>query len=46
LETVEFDAALGEHPKFRITNRAGSLSKFFLFTFGGGPFHLSIERLF
>src|SRR5215468_6549543 len=34
-KTIEFDAALGGHIEFQVTNRAGSLSKFFQFTFGG-----------
>ena len=45
-KTIEFDAAPGGHLKFEVTNRAGGLSKFFQFTFGGGPVHLSIERMF
>jgi len=44
-KTVEFDAAPGEHPKFLVTNRAGSLSQFFKFTFGGGPTYVEIQRL-
>jgi hypothetical protein len=44
-KTVEFDAAPGEHPKFLVTNRAGSLSQFFKFTFGGGPTYVEIERV-
>ena len=44
-KTVEFDAAPGEHPKFLVTNRAGSLSQFLKFTFGGGPTYVEIQRL-
>lgn len=44
-KSVEFDAAPGEHPKFFVTNRAGSLSQFFKFTFGGGPTYVEIQRL-
>jgi hypothetical protein len=44
-KTVEFNAAPGEHPKFFVTNRAGSLSQFLKFTFGGGPTYVEIQRL-
>ena len=44
-KTVEFDAAPGEHPKFLVTNRAGSLSQFFRFTFGAGPTYVDIQRV-
>jgi len=43
-KTVEFDAVPGQHAKFLVTNRAGSLSKFFLFTLGGGFVKVSIQR--
>jgi hypothetical protein len=44
-KTVEFDVAPDEHPKFFVTNRAGSLSQFFKFTFGGAPTYVEIQRL-
>jgi hypothetical protein len=44
-KTVDFNAAPGEHPKFFVTNRAGSLSQFLKFTFGGGPTYVEIQRL-
>ena len=44
-KTVQFDAAPGEHPKFFVTNRTGSLSQFLKFTFGGGPTYVEIQRL-
>lgn len=43
--TVEFDAAPGEHAKFFVTNRAGGLSQFLQFAFGGGPTYVEIQRL-
>jgi len=42
-KTVEF--APGEHAKFFVTNRAGSLSQFLKFTFGGAPTYVEIQRL-
>ena len=44
-KTVEFDAAVGQHERFLVTNRSGSLSQFLKFTFGGGPTSIEIERL-
>jgi len=43
-KTIEFDTAPGEHHNFLVTNRAGSLSQFFKFTFGGGPAYVQIQR--
>jgi hypothetical protein len=44
-KTVEFEAGLGEHIEFRTQNRGGRFSWFLQFTFGAGPFYVSIERV-
>lgn len=38
-KTVEFDATPGDHPKFFVTNRAGSLSQFFNHIWRRSYFH-------
>lgn len=44
-KAVEFDATPGEHARFLVTNRAGGLSQFLQFAFGGGPTQVEIRRL-
>ena len=44
-KTVEFDAAPGEHVRFRVVNRAGLGSMTLVALLGVGPLFVTIERL-
>jgi len=44
-KTVEFDAAPGEHVRFRVVNRAGRGSMTLVALLGVGPLFVTIERL-
>jgi hypothetical protein len=43
-KTVEFDAAPGEHVKFRSVNRAGGCTWFLVASIGAGPMYVAIDR--
>jgi hypothetical protein len=42
-KTIEFDAAPGEHVKFRTVSRAGKFTWFLVAALGAGPMYVSIE---
>lgn len=44
-KTVEFDAAPGEHVRFRVVNRAGLGSMTLVALLGVGPMFVTVERL-
>ena len=43
-KNVDFEAAPGEHVKFRTINTAGRFTWFLVGIFGAGPMYLSVER--
>jgi hypothetical protein len=44
-KTVTFDAAAGEHVRFRAVNRAGLGSMTLVALLGAGPLYVTVERL-
>jgi hypothetical protein len=44
-KNVTFDAAAGEHVRFRVVNRAGFGSLLLLGLLGAGPLYVTVERI-